>query len=217
MIEVLLFIAIFTYGGNWMQFNLLTTKIWKPRAHFTHFHNEPLLSNIEKKVGLRFKIHVQNSDRIFGFMLGLPFNPTMIVSQGAVTHLDDNGLEWLILHEAGHCIHWHNLKSYVLFALLTLGGVWVISNWQLGVMGSVIVGFIDILVWNQLRRLLEFQADAFALSKLTEAQGMVSANQTMKEKAKSIFYNNFLLHLLFTPHLTYDRRIAMARRKLLLN
>ena len=53
-------------------------------------------------------------------MAGLPFWPKIILSEGLYKSFNRDELEWVILHEAGHCVLWHNLQAFLIQVFILL-------------------------------------------------------------------------------------------------
>ncbi|OGM30087.1 hypothetical protein A2801_03180 [Candidatus Woesebacteria bacterium RIFCSPHIGHO2_01_FULL_41_10] len=214
--NILLFVIIFLYTTNWVRVLLLKDLFNRSnnKKLFSKFNNEKYLAKVNKKAKLKFDIRVQESPAIYGYMAGLPIAPFMVVSSGAIKQLSLNELEWIVLHEVGHCVMWHVAKNALGQALFLIGGIVLLVFLKLNIIFIPVYAVLLGIVWYQIERVFELNADKFSLARIDDPRGMITANQKMKAKGKSIFYKNLLLGKLFTPHLSYDERIEMAKLKL---
>ncbi len=215
--NIILFVFIFLYTANWVRAKLIIQGLGKPKKVFTSFKNKKFLDKVNKKIGLPFVIKVQNSPWIFGYSPSVPLKPIFVVSKGAITHLKENELEWLVLHEMGHCVMWHIVKETLLHLGLLILGIAVVYYLNLSFLLAAFLGVFFGIVWYQIERIFEMQADTFSLQRIDDPKGMIGANQKMKARGRSVFYKKPLLTFLFTPHLGYDQRIEMATKKLKLS
>ena len=212
--SILVFLIVYIYIANWVQFRDLATRLLQPKQHFSPFRDETLIQRLRDVTGLNFEIKVVDSPRVFGFMPGIPIKPILLVSQGALDRLSSDGLEWLTLHEAGHCLHWHSAIESVMFVAIGSVGMALIGTSHLGWWWAILLSIVLSVMWFQLTRLLELQVDEYALEHMANPQGMIEANEIMEKLVGSPIYKDKILHRLFTPHLTYQQRIDMARAKL---
>jgi Zn-dependent protease with chaperone function len=214
MFSLFIFLAVYSYITHWTNFRYLAKRLLSPGRHFSSFNNQAVLDHLKSATGLQFDMHLVDSPRIFGMMPGVPNRPVMLVSQGAVERLSPDGLEWLLLHEAAHCLHWHAVFSGLIFVAVGSVGLAMIGTLQLGWWWSLFLAVIFSVMWFQLNRLLELQADEYALAHMQNPQGMIEANEIMEKMVDTPIYKDELLHRLFTPHLTFRQRVEMARAKL---
>ena len=212
--NVIIFLIVFSYIANWGRVKLLIQGIGKEKKVFLPFKNKSFLDKVNKKVRVNFQIKVQNSPLIYGYSPSVPLKPLFVVSSGAIRYLKENELEWLVLHEMGHCIMWHLVKEVFVYMILLLLGSFAVYFLHINLYFVLSLSLILGLLWYQIERIFEYQADTFSLERIDDPQGMIEANKKMKARVRSIFYKNVLLTFLFTPHLTYDQRIAMATDKL---
>lgn len=223
LLELILFTIIFLYITNWGRIRLIFGGLSKLKVSFSNFTDKNFIDRVNKKAGLEFDIKVQNSDWIFGFMPGIPMNkflaspikPVMIISFGARKYLTDDELEWLALHEAGHCVLWHVLKSILAGLLILTLGLVGIYQFKMPLLLIPLYGLILAIFYYQIeRKISEEQADIFSLNRISSPKAMITANEKMKIRVNSIFYQNKILTKLFTGSLTYGERIEMAKNKL---
>lgn len=187
--------------------------ILRPKANFVPFTDGAFLKKINKRAGLNFEIKVQKSPLIFGYMPSIPIKPVMVISSSAREHLTDDELEWLVLHEAGHCVLWHTVKETLVQIAVLVFGIVTVYSLKLSLLLIPVYAILLGIIWYQLERFFELQADNFSLNRMSNPEGMITANQKMKSRVKNIIYKTPILIKLLTPHPTYDQRMEMARAK----
>lgn len=212
--SILIFLLMYIYIAYWVQVRDLAKRLFQLKRHFSTYQNDAFVSRLRDVTSLNFDIRVVDSPRIFGFMPGVPTKPVMLVSQGALDRLSPDGLEWLMLHEGGHCVLWHSAISAVMFVAIGSVGLALIGTSHLAWWGAILLAVVLSIMGFQLKRLLELQADEYALEHMANPQGMIEANEIMEKLVESPIYKDKYLHRLFTPHLTYQQRIDMAQAKL---
>ena len=216
ILNQLLFVIVFFYITNWvrLRYTLGSTikNFLQSGERPVNYTNKKLIAKYKKKTGLEFQIKIIKSDSISGAMAGLPFKPVMILSSKALSELREDELDWIICHEAGHCVKWHVLQTTIFWVIMLILGIFVINYFQFTLIISIITGIIVSILFYQLERYFsEYQADLYALEHVDNPDGMIRANQKMKKRVTSIFYKNIVLQYLFTGGLSYDQRIQMAR------
>lgn len=213
--DVVLFFIIFVYITNWSRIRLIFGALFKPKQSFVNFTDKQFIDRVNKKAGLTFDIRIQQSPWIFGYMPSIPIKPIMVISSGARENLTDDELEWIVLHEAGHCVLYHVVKTILVGLVILILGIITINYFKIP---TVIIPFyallLAILYYQLEREISERPADIFSLNRISNPQGMITANQKMKKRVTSIFYKNKILTRLFTGSLGYDQRIDMANEKL---
>lgn len=148
-------------------------------------------------------------------MPSIPIKPIIVISSSAREYLIDDELEWLVLHEAGHCVLWHTVKETLVQITVLVIGVVTVSSFNVPLIFVLVYAILLGIIWYQLERFFELQADTFSLNRMSNPEGMITANQKMKSRVKNIIYKTPILIKLLTPHPTYDQRMKMARAKLI--
>lgn len=211
MMHTIIFFLIFGYLTNWKRLRLLPKAILNLQNNLKEFNNKRIIKELSKKLDLTFTIKVQKSTFINGYMPGIPIKPVMVITQAAVDNLSLKELEFLILHEAGHCQNWHTLKDTIKWvALLTLGII-LLQLGSFSLVMSIMWAILLAILWIQIERIHEIEADKFALEKGADPKAMISFFEKVKVQYKSPFTNNKLLALLFSSHPHIEKRIKMAK------
>lgn len=154
---------------------------------------------------------------MYGMMAGLPFWPKMILSEGIYKNLNKDELEWVVLHEAGHCVLWHNLEAF-LIEMMTLGfGIYSISVTKMNIFlipfFTLLLSFACIQI---IRWIIEYAADSYSINRVDNPKGVITAQEKFRKNPfknplsdeKSIF--RFLLVWNITP----TKRIEMAKLRM---
>src|SRR3989338_4125174 len=139
----LVFILIFLIICNWFQLLRFLSIIIGPKYRTSSVDDKWIKSIVKKKTGLSLlDITIFHDQKMYGMMVGFPFWPKMILSEGLYKSFNKDELEWVILHEAGHCVLWHNLQAF-LIELLILGlGVYGINVFRLPLILSLLLAII---------------------------------------------------------------------------
>ena len=210
---LLTFITIFTYISNWKRFQFLPKAILNPKKNLKPYQNDELVHNLSHKLGIKFEIKIQNSSVINGYMPGIPTKPIMILTQGAVDKLSPQELEWVILHEAGHCLNWHTLKNGLAWIIFLFFGIAIILNLMLSPFQTIFLAIGLSILWIQFERRSEVEADRYSLEKGADPKAMISFFEKMNKEQSNIIHRNQWLGLLLSPHPNFRKRIAMAEAK----
>lgn len=213
LLNFAVFTVLFLYITNWNRVRLIFRGLLKPRNSFSNFTDKKFIDRVNKKTGLKFDIKIQESDWIFGYMPSIPIKPVMVISSGAREHLTSDELEWIVLHEAGHCVLYHVVKTILVGLLILILGIITIYCFKIQTAIIPLYALLLAILYYQLEReISERPADIFSLNRISSSKGMITANQKMKARVTSIFYKNKILTKLFTPHLSYDERIEMVKK-----
>ena len=150
-------------------------------------------------------------------MAGLPFWPKMILSEGLYKNLNRDELEWVILHEAGHCVLWHNLEAFIIELVFIFSGLYLIKVFELNLLGSFLVSiFFSLICIQIIRWSIEYFADKYSINRVDNPRGVITAQDKFR---KNYFKNPFnkegsILRFLLHWNITYSKRIEMAKRRL---
>lgn len=168
-----------------------------------------------EKTGLRLlDITLFHDKKMYGMMVGLPFWPKMILSEGLYKKLNKDELEWVILHEAGHCVLWHNLKTFVIELLFLTIGIFAIYFYKLSFIYSSLLSFILGLICIQvIRWVIEYPADKFSIERVDNPKGVITAQDKFKKSQHKNFFSSekslgrYFLHW----NISRSKRIEMAK------
>lgn len=219
MIEsVLVFIIFFLFLSNWFQILTIFGALFNGKIERKQINDKWVNNTVFKKTGLKLLgITFFNDKKMYGMMMGLPFWPKMVLSKGLYNNLNRDELEWVILHEAGHCVLWHNLKAMLYEVLLMIVGIVLITTNQLNIFISLFVAFILSLICVQIMRwLIEYEADKFSIERVNNPNGVITAQGKFRSARYKNYFSNekslgrILLHWNILP----SKRIEMAKTRL---
>jgi len=107
MINIIIFIILFLVIVNWFQIISFSSLFVGPKIKTSTIKDEWIKNVVKKKTGLNlFDVTLFHDKKMYGMIAGLPFWPKMILSTGLYKSFNKDELEWVILHEAGHCVLW---------------------------------------------------------------------------------------------------------------
>lgn len=219
-IKYFVFAIVLGYTGLWVQTNLLLATFGKGKPPITSVQNEVLTNLINEKTGLKLeKINISESDRPFGMMTSVFWSPQMILSRNLYENFNNSEKEYVILHEAGHYKLRHILQEWILgLSLLTLG-IWLLKKFKANktaLPAAAAMGLIFGIMFIQLGKIHELQADQYSLDRMTDPQGMIAATEKFKSYygPKYSQNTNTLIQWLFYRGNPYDNRIKMAEEEI---
>lgn len=132
--------------------------------------------------------------------------PTMIVvSDKLVKLLDKKELQYILLHELGNLHGYHPLMMLGYFVSSTLAFAFIQPSWFF----VIVMSIINSLVALKLHRVLEEEADTFALEHLEDSQYMIDAVKKLAKFHKPKRESS--LQELFALNSSYDYRIKRAK------
>lgn len=180
--SVVIFIIIFLILCNRFWFNAVLESFQQEKTKVEILEDQELLNFIREKAGLKIsKIKILDTNKVWAFMGGIPGFPYMVISKDAYENFSKDELEWLVLHESGHYVLWHNVKCIFLQALLIIVGLFLITNLSItNVISAVILGIIFPIIYIQIARKFEYEANDFAMSRMTNPKALT----TIYDKAK---------------------------------
>lgn len=218
ILNSVVFIVTFLVICNWFQLLSFLSLVIGPKYKTSSIDDKWIKSTVKKKTGLSLlDITIFHDKKMYGMMAGLPFWPKMILSEGLYKSFDRDELEWVVLHEAGHCVLWHNFQAVLIQIFMLLFGIYTIWKLNLPLIAvpiySILLSFIciQILRWG-----IEYIADKFSIDRVDNPKGVITAQDKFRNTyiknpfhcEKSIF--RFLLHWNIYP----ARRIAMAKERI---
>lgn len=217
MVNILIFIAIYFYFSNWFQIESFYKQFFGSRKSPRKTVNSRLSDLIYEKSGLEIRdFLIFDSEKLFALMPGIPSRPSMIFSKKLYETFSKEELEYVTLHETAHCLKWHVLK----FAILQLGigifGILTIYFFpinNLSIFMSIITGVFYAIVFVQLGRYFEKEAEEFAASNIKNPEDMISAVERFKRGYPKTNY--FLIRrFLFGWNIFPEEKIEIAKREL---
>ena len=216
--NLLLFILIYLVICNWFQLLSFLSVIIGSRYKTSSIDDKWIKSIVKKKTGLSLlDITIFHDQKMYGMMAGFPFWPKMILSEGLYKSFNEDELEWVILHEAGHCVLWHNFQAFFIQIGILLFGIYTVFHFNLPLfltwLYAILLSFVCIQV---MRWGIEYVADRYSIHRVDNPKGVITAqdkfrnayNKNLFHSEKSIF--RFLLHWNIYP----ARRIEMAKQRI---
>lgn len=218
LFESILFLVIFLTICNWFQIRHFLKLIVGPKIKTETLKDDWINSVVKKKTGLNLKeITLFKDQKMYGMMTGLGpwIMPRMILSEGLYKNLNKDELEWVILHEAGHCVLLHNLQSMIIELVFLSTGLYLILtnniNPFLIPFLSLVLSIISIQV---IRRMTEYTADMYSISRVDNPQGVITAQDKFRKNYKGSIFSNekSIVRFLFHWNIYPSQRIEMARK-----
>ncbi len=220
LIKYLILVLVFGYTAEWVPINLLLTSLGQDKPPVSIIQNDALTRLIQNKTGVKIDtIKISESDRPFGLMIGIPGKPQLVLARGLYDNFSPDEMEYVILHETGHYQLAHTIKEALFGGLLLILGIYLlkkISRNKLAIPSAALLGLILGVVFIQLGKVNELQADQYALERITNPQGMIAATEKFRSYHGKKFTQNSnpILQWLFYRGNPYDNRIKMAQEKL---
>ncbi len=155
------------------------------KANSRDIKDEKILRLIKDKTGLRLsKIKLLDTNKTWAMMAGIPSMPYMVISKDAYENFTKDELQWVLLHEAGHYVLWHNVKMISLHLVFIILGLFVLTQLNIFLnpfILALLLGILSAIIYTQIARKFEYEANDFALSKMDNPTGI----KNMYEKAKN--------------------------------
>ena len=208
MINIIIFIILFLVIVNWFQIISFSSLFVGPKIKTSTIKDEWIKNVVKKKTGLNlFDVTLFHDKKMYGMMAGLPFWPKMILLTGLYKSFNKDELEWVILHEAGHCVLWHNLQSFFIEMIILSVGIYLIQKNKINLffipLYAILLSIVSIYL---IRWTTEYMADKYSINLVDNPRGVITAQDKFK---KSIF--RFLFHW----NISSTLRIKMAKRRLM--
>ncbi len=212
-----IFILIFLVVVNYFQLVTFTSLVVGPKIKTSVIVDEWILKTIKKKTGLVLKnVTIFHDQRPYAMMGGIYPFPLLIISEKIHKVFNKDEMEWVILHETGHHLLWHNLEVIIIEGAVILLGIKLIYLLQLNIFWTGILSiFFSILTIQIIKYAIEYQADKFSIMRVSNPQGVITAQAKLKKYYKDSLFNSersllrFLLHWNISP----DLRIKMAKMR----
>jgi Zn-dependent protease with chaperone function len=214
----LIFVIIFLFICNYFQILHFVKLVIGPKIKTEILKDDWINSVVKKKAGLNLKdITLFKDEKMYGMMTGLGpwIIPRMILSEGLYKNLNKDELEWVILHEAGHCVLLHNLKSMIIELVFLATGLYLISTQNINLF---IIPFLSltlsIISIQVIRRMTEYTADMYSISRVDNPNGVITAQEKFRENYKGSIFSNekSIVRFLFHWNIYPSQRIKMARK-----
>jgi len=177
MINIIIFIILFLVIVNWFQIISFSSLFVGPKIKTSTIKDEWIKNVVKKKTGLNlFDVTLFHDKKMYGMMAGLPFWPKMILSTGLYKSLNKDELEWVILHEAGHCVLWHNLQSFFIEMIILSVGIYLIQKNKINLffipLYAILLSIVSIYL---IRWTTEYMADKYSINLVDNPRGVITA------------------------------------------
>lgn len=217
MLINLIFAGLFYFAlCNWIQIWYLLGNLIKPKKNkLTPFENKKLLLKMREKTKLSLSIKIMDEkEKMIGFMVSSPpFKPLMLFSERLYKAFTDDEMQWVILHESGHYLMWHNLKFALSQIFLFILVVYLLIKLNVGFILSLLLLTISAVIYIQIAKLFELQTDTYAAKNMDNPKGMITGNIKMRDANKGFLSNPIMKHLL-TIAIPYEERIRIANSQI---
>ncbi|KKP61502.1 MAG: hypothetical protein UR56_C0012G0004 [Candidatus Roizmanbacteria bacterium GW2011_GWC2_34_23] len=208
--SLILFILIFLIAVNYFQLITFVSLVIGPKIKTSIVVDKWILKTIKNKTGLVIKnITIFHDQRPYAMMGGIYPFPMLIISEKMYKVFNHDEMEWVILHETGHHLLWHNLEAIIIEGVMLILGIKLINLFQLNILLSGVLSlFMGILSVQIIRYIIEYQADKYSIKRVTNPQGVITAQAKLKKYYKTGLYKLFL-----NWNISPDLRIKMAKQR----
>ena len=216
LVKYLFFILVFVGVSLWIQLFLSFSSLKQNNSLIEVIQNQNLQNLILQKTGVNIQsIKLSSSSKLFGMMIGIPGFPQLILTKSLYENFSSSEIEYVVLHETGHYVLWHSVTELVLgLFFLGLGIIIIkkINGRYLSLIMALILGFVLGVIMIKFGRIHEYQADDYALERISDPRGMIQATKKFKNAANnSIGPKNKLLEFWFYRSVPYAERIEKAK------
>ena len=213
--SIIIFVVLFLFASNYFQIVTFASLAVGTKIKTSRVVDKWILKTIKVKTGLILKdLTIFHDAKPYGMMAGLPPFPQLIISEKMYKTFDHDEMEWVILHEAGHCVLWHNLEAVIIEIISMSVGVYFIKTFHPNVLLTIILSLIISIISVQIiRRLIEYEADKFSISRVTNPQGVITAQAKLRKYYKDTLFNSekSIIRKLFHWNISPSLRINMAK------
>lgn len=218
IVSLILFILIFIISVNYFQLVTFVSLIIGPKIKTSLIIDKWILITIKNKTGLVLKnINIFHDQRPYAMMGGIYPFPILIISEKMLKLFNKDEMEWVILHEAGHYLLWHNLEAMAIEGLIIFFGIKLIYFLNLNMFLSATLSlFLSMLAVQIIRYAIEYQADKFSINRVTNPYGIITAQSKLRKYYKVSLFNSerSLIRMFFHWNISPNLRIKMAKLRL---
>ena len=219
MISIIIFVIFFLAIVNWSQIFSFSSLFVGPKIKTSTVKDEWINKIVRKKTGLKLlDITLFHDKKMYGMMAGLPFWPKMILSTGLYENLNKDEIEWVILHEAGHCVLWHNLQSFFIEIITMALGIYLIQINKINLFFIPIHAILlSIACIHLIRWTTEYVADKYSINLVDNPNGVITAQDKFRKNYSKNFMNDekSIFRFLFHWNIYPSQRIEMAKKRLI--
>lgn len=201
----------------WQQFRMMFHTLLKGKTSVVVVQDVKLKELIERKTGVIInKFLIAQYERPFGAMFGIPGNPQLYLSKGLYERFTPNEIEYVVLHETGHYVLIHTLVEAFSLLLLTVFGVLLLKelNGVNGVIIAALFGAVFGVIMVRITRLFEYQADNYAVARMDNPNGMITATEKFRFVYKNEKSKKKIIEELFYRGSPYKKRIQTAESEI---
>lgn len=201
----------------WQQLRMIFRTLLKGKAPVVAVQDIKLKELIERKTGVIInKFLIPQYERSFGAMFGIPGNPQLYLSKGLYERFAPEEIEYVVLHEVGHYVLKHTLIEAVALFILAIIGCFLLHGFVgfNGVAVAVILGFIFGITMVYFTRLKEYQADKYAVTRVGDPKGMITATEKFRFIYKDGNSIRKQISMLFFRGTPYQKRIQIAKEEI---
>lgn len=218
MINIIFFTLIYLFVVNWSQVITFSTLFIGSKIKTSSINDKWIKNIIKKKTGLTLlDITLFHDKKMYGMMAGLPFWPKMILSTELYKSFNKDELEWVILHEAGHCVLWHNLQFFLIEMTILFFGIYLIKISNINLFFIPIHAILLSIVCIQIIRwTTEFAVDRYSINLVDNPKGVITAQDKFRKNYSKNFMNDekIIFRFLFHWNITPSLRIKMAKKRI---
>lgn len=218
ILKLVTFSIIFLFICNWFQLFSFLKLVVGPKIKTETINDKWIKSVVKKKTELNLlDITLFKDKKMYGMMAGLPFWPKMILSEGLYKRLNKDELEWVILHEAGHCVLWHNFWAFIIEIIILFAGLY--SLWILE-MNLFLVPFFSLFLALMciqiIRWAIEYAADKYSIERVDNPRGVITAQDKFRKNPYKNPFNDerSVFRFLLVWNIYPSKRIQMAKKVL---
>lgn len=217
LLSVIVFVTIFLVVSNWFQLLSFSKLIIGPKIKTRSLDDKWIKSVVKKKTGLDLlDITLFEDKKMYGMMAGLPFWPKMILSEGLYKNLNKDELEWVVLHEAGHCVLWHNLEAFIIEMAFLGAGIYLLFVTKVNLIVAVLLSlFLSLVCIQVIRWFIEYAADKYSIDRISKPKGVITAQDKFRNnKQKNLFSDEkSIWRFLLVWNIYPSKRIEMAEAR----
>ena len=217
----LIFSLVFIFSCNYFQILNFAKLVIGPKFKTKVIKDDWIKSVIKKKTGLILKdITLFKDLKMYGMMTGLGpwIMPRMILSEGLYKNLNKDELEWVILHEAGHCVLFHNLQSLIIELAFLLTGLYLTYMNNINIFLIPFLSLLFSIISVQIIRLTtEYTADIYSISRVDNPKGVITAQEKFRKNYKGSIFSDekSIVRFLFHWNIYPSQRIIIANKFLI--
>lgn len=216
MNDIFVFGIIFIYLCNWVSIHAFFQGLIQTRRS-KRVVDEHIISFIREKTGvpLGYVVYLE-SKHTNAFMVGIPGFPQLVITNKLKKLLNREELEFVLLHELGHYVHFDTIRYFFLQLLLFFIGFILAYTFYFGSYSfiyDVIVAFVLASIYMQFVKKYERQADLYAISKLENITAMSGALRKLS-KELSFPQSNLLYRSFLDGHEDTVKRVLAAESQI---